>query len=70
MITNCAPLVVDLLLFCSERDFMPSLSEKNQTDVIKVFISTSRYLDNLLNNDYLYFEQMLRGYVFQKLLLA
>ena len=25
--TNCAPLVVDLFLFCYERDFIMSLSE-------------------------------------------
>ena len=29
--TNCAPLVVDLFLFCYERYFMLSLSENNQT---------------------------------------
>ena len=48
---NCAPLVADLFLFCYERDFMLSLSEDNQSDVIEVFISTSRYLDDLLNID-------------------
>ena len=30
---------------------MLSLSEDNQSDVIKAFKSTSRYLDNLLNID-------------------
>ena len=29
--TNCAPLVADLFLFCSERDFMKSLSEEKQS---------------------------------------
>ena len=33
--TNCAPLVADLFLFCYERDFMLSLSDNNQTDIIK-----------------------------------
>ena len=33
--TNCAPLVADLFLFCYERDFMLSLSEHNQADVIE-----------------------------------
>ena len=37
--TNCAPLIADLLLFCYERDFMLSLSEDNQTDVIEAFKS-------------------------------
>ena len=56
--TNCAPLVADLFLFCYERDFMLSLSNKNQTDIIEAFNSTSRYLDDLLNIDNPYFEQM------------
>ena len=42
--TNCAPLVADLFLFCYERDFMLSLSDNNQTDIIEAFNSTSRYL--------------------------
>ena len=43
--TNCAPLVADLFLFCYDRDFMLSLSDNNQTDIIEAFNSTSRYLD-------------------------
>ena len=56
---NCAPLVEDLFLFCYERDFMLSLTDNNQTDIIEAFNSTSRYLDDLLNIDYPYFEQQL-----------
>ena len=56
--TNCALLVADLFLFCYERDFMLSLSDNNQTDIIEAFNSTSRYLDDLLNIDNPYFEQM------------
>ena len=56
--TNCAPLVADLFLFCYERDFMLSLSNNYPTDTIKAFYSTSRYLDDLLNIDHPYFEQM------------
>ena len=56
--TNCAPLVADLFLFCYERDFMLSLSDNNQSDIIEAFNSTSRYLDDLLNIDNPYFEQM------------
>ena len=37
---------------------MLSLSNNNQSDVIESFNSTSRYLDNLLNIDNPYFEQM------------
>ena len=42
--TNCAPLVAYLFLFCYERDFMMSLSDDKQADVIDAFNSTSRYL--------------------------
>ena len=51
--TNCAPLVA-----CYERDFMKSLSRENQADIIEAFNSTSRYLDDLLIIDNIYFEQM------------
>jgi hypothetical protein len=44
--TNCAPLVADLFLYCYERDFMLSLSENTQQDVILAFNNTSRYLDD------------------------
>ena len=37
---------------------MLSLSDKNQTDIIEAFNSTSRYLDYLINIDNSYFEQM------------
>ena len=55
--TNCAPLVADLLLFCYESDFMKSLSDSNQADIIEAFNSTSRYLDDLLNIDNPYFDR-------------
>ena len=35
--TNCAPLVADLFLFFYERDFMMSLSDDKQADVIDAF---------------------------------
>ena len=56
--TNCALLFADLFLFCYERDFMKSLSRENQADIIEAFNSTSRYLDDLLNIDNIYFEHM------------
>ena len=56
--TNCAPHVAGLFLFCYERYFMLSLSDNIQTDIIEAFNSTSRYLDDLLNIDNPYFEQM------------
>ena len=56
--TNCAPLVTDLFLFCCKRDLMLSLSDNNQADTIEAFNSTFRCLDDLLNIDNPYFEQM------------
>ena len=56
--TYCAPLVADLFLFCYERDFMKFLSRENQADIIEAFNSTSRYLDDLLNIDNIYFDQI------------
>ena len=56
--TNCAPLVADLFLYCYERDFMTSLSDVKQAEIIEAFKSTSRYLDDLLNIDNPYFEGM------------
>ena len=56
--TKCAPLVADLFLFCYERDFMTSLSDDNQADIIEAFNSTSIYLDDLINIDSPYFEGM------------
>ena len=56
--TNCAPLLSDLFLFCYERDFKLSLSDNNQTDIIEDFNSTSRYLDDLLNIDNPYLQQV------------
>ena len=41
--TNCAPLVEDLFLFCYERDFMMSLSDDKQADVIDAFKKVSEY---------------------------
>ena len=57
--TNCASLVADLFLFCYERDFMTSLSDVKQAELIETFKSTSRYLDDLLNIENPYFEGMI-----------
>ena len=56
--TNFAPLVADLFLFCYERDFMMSLSVDKQADVIDAFNTTSRYLDDILNINNVYFDNM------------
>ena len=56
--TNCAPLVADLFLFCYERDFTMSLSDDKQADVIDVFNTTFRYVDDILNINNVYFDNM------------
>ena len=56
--TNCAPLVADLYLFCYERHLMMSLSDDKHDDVIDAFNTSSRYLDNILNVNYIYFDNM------------
>ena len=58
--TNYAPLVADLFLFCYERDFMMSLSDDKQADFIGAFNTTSRYLDDILNINNVYFDNMVK----------
>ena len=53
-----APLGADLFLFCYERDFMKSLTKEKRYDMIDAFNSTSKYLDDLLNIDYIHFEHI------------
>ena len=40
------------------REISWSLSRENQADIIEDFNSASRYLDDLLNIDNIYFDQM------------
>ena len=56
--TNCSTVLVDLFLICYERDYMLFLSDDNQSEVIKAFNSTSRYLDDILNIDNTFFDSM------------
>ena len=50
--SNCAPLVADV--FCYERDFMMSLSDDSQADIINDitklirFVRMSRHLTDLM----------------------
>ena len=43
--TTCAPFIADLFIFYHERDFMVSLSDDTQVDVIEAVNSTSRYFE-------------------------
>ena len=58
MDTYCAPLVADLFMFYYERDFMMSLSDDKEADVIDAYNTTSRYLDDILNINTVYFDNM------------
>ena len=55
--TNCAPLIVDLFLFCYERDFMSNLHKSKQYNLIDMFNDTSRYLDDICTIDNPEFEK-------------
>ena len=52
--TNCAPLVADLFLL----DFMMSLYDDKQADIIDAFNTKSTYLDDILNINNVYFDNM------------
>ena len=56
--TTCAPLVADLFLFCYEMDFMMSLSDDKQVDKFGTFNTTSRYVDDILNINNNYFDNI------------
>ena len=51
-------MVADLFLFCYERDFIMSLSDDYQADIIDAFKTTSRLLDDILNINNVYFDNM------------
>ena len=56
--TNCDPLVVDVFLFCYERDFMMSISDDKKASIIHALNTTSRYLDDISNINNIYFDNM------------
>ena len=56
--TNCAPLVADVFLFCYKRNFMMSLSNDKQAGIIDALKTTSSYLDDILNNNNVYFDSV------------
>ena len=59
MRANCASVVEDIFLFCYEIDFMISLSIEKQSEVIKAFSWTFRYLDDSLDIDNIYFDVLI-----------
>ena len=55
--TNCAPLIMDLVLFCYERDFMSYFHKSKWYDPLDMFNDTSRYLDDIFTIDNIEFEK-------------
>ena len=51
--TNCSHVVAKLFLFCYEYLF-----DDSQADIIDAFNTSSRYLDNILNINNVYFGNM------------
>ena len=51
MVTNCAPLIADLFLYCYERHFISNLQSSKRFDLIDKFKDTSRYLDDIFTID-------------------
>ena len=51
--------VADLFLFCYESDFMMSLSDDKQPNIIDSFNTTSRYLDGISIINNVYFDNIL-----------
>ena len=55
--TNCARLLVDLFLYCYERDFMSDLHNSKRYDLIDMFNDISRYLGDIFTIDNPEFEK-------------
>ena len=51
-------LLLQICFFFVIREISWSLSRENQADIIEAFNSTSRYRNDLLNIDNIYFDQM------------
>ena len=67
--TNCAPLAANLFLFCYESEFLMSLSYDKRADIIDALKTTSRYLDDVLNINNVYFDTMVSQIYSSKLQL-
>ena len=57
-VTTLILKLADLFLFYYERGFLMSLSDYKQADDIDAFNTTSRYLDDILNINNVYFDNM------------
>ena len=55
---NCAPWLRIYSCFIMKKDFMISVSDDKQADIIDTFNTTSRYLDDILSIKNIYFDNM------------
>jgi hypothetical protein len=49
MDTNCAPLLVDLLLYSYESEFLEKIVKENKIHEARAFNFTHRYIDDVLS---------------------
>jgi len=47
--TNCVPLLIGLLIFSYEADFLQGLLMKNKKNLARSYILTFRYVDDVLS---------------------
>ena len=59
MSTNRAPLIVDLFLFCYDKDFMSHHHKSKRYDLIDMFNNTFRYLDDIFTIDKPKFDKLI-----------
>ena len=52
------PLLLRICFYFVMKEFHEALSREDQADIIEAFNCTSRYIDDLLNIDNIYFEHM------------
>jgi len=66
---NYAPLVADLFLFCYESEFMKNLSKSKDLNLIEIFNTSFRYLDDLCSLDNSFFHTYIENIYPKKLIL-
>ena len=49
MDTNCTPLLVDLLLYSYESEFLEKIAKENKIHEARAFNFTYRYIDDVLS---------------------
>lgn len=52
MVTNCAPLLADMILYSYEAEYMQNFIKSGEATVAKLFNYTYRYIDGVLSLNY------------------